>query len=298
MARTIGVLAMEHIAVGLVDDHQLVGATHIFPDKHSEFDCLSEMHAEEIAQGIAREIVSVGGGQEISAVGIGFPGVIQGGIVEDSPNLQQMKGQRLAAAVAELLRAAKIDAPVHALNDADAVAAGIAATLGHLDHFIRVWTLGSGIGYGRYPQAEGIWEGGHTVVSLDAKESFCSCGGMGHLEGVMGHRAMRRRFLDLEPEEVFAHAHAGDERCAQFVAYWHRALAAATATTIHMDGPGKFFITGPSARYVQPSLLDLYLHEMVKMSPLQGSQLEVVATSDETAIIGAALSATHAAANS
>ena len=37
------------------------------------------------------------------------------------------------------------------------------------------------------------------------------------------------------------------------------------------------------------------LHEMVKMSQLQGSQLEVVATSDETAIIAAALSATHAA---
>ena len=294
MARTIGVLAMEHIAVGLVDDHQLVGATHIFPDKHSEFDCLVEMPAEEIAQGIAREIAACGG-QEIGAVGVGFPGVIRNGIVEESPNLQQMKGQNLAGMLTALLREANINAPVHALNDADAVAAGIAATLGHLDHFIRVWTLGSGVGFGRYPQAEGVWEGGHSVVSLDPKEVFCSCGGRGHLEGVMGHRSMRRRFLDLEPEEVFAHAGTGDERCVQFVKYWHRALAAATATSIHMDGPGKFFITGPSARYIQVGVLDQYLHEMVKMSPLQGSQLEVVATSDETAIIGAALSATHAA---
>jgi hypothetical protein len=43
-------------------------------------------------------------------------------------------------------------------------------------------------------------------------------------------------------------------------------------------------------------LLDLYLHEMVKMSPLQGSSFEIVPTSDETAIIGAAVSAAHSAA--
>jgi hypothetical protein len=34
---------------------------------------------------------------------------------------------------------------------------------------------------------------------------------------------------------------------------------------------------------------------MVKMSPLQGSTVEIVATSDETAIIGAAVSAAQAA---
>ena len=138
------------------------------------------------------------------------------------------------------------------LNDADAMAAGIAATRGQLEQLIRVWYLGDGIGFGRYPLDEGVWEGGHTVVSLDPKERFCGCGGIGHLEGIMGHRAMRLRFLDLEPEEVFASAKAGDARCAEFVALWHRALAAATATSVHLDGPGKFFITGPNARFVEP----------------------------------------------
>ncbi len=107
----------------------------------------------------------------------------------------------------------------------------------------------------------------------------------------MGERAMRLRFLDLEPEEVFEHAGAGDQRCIAFVKLWHRALAAATATSIHMDGPGKFFVTGPNAKYIQTGLLDLYVNDMVKMSPLQGSSIEVVPTGDDIAIIGAAVSA-------
>ena len=175
------------------------------------------------------------------------------------------------------------------------MAAGIAATRGQLDKLIRVWTLfGNGVGFGRYPQADGFWEGGHSVVTLDPKENYCGCGGIGHLEGIMGHRAMRLRFLDLEPEEIFEQAQAGDARCSAFVKLWHRALAAATATSIHMDGPGKIFISGTNARFIQIRLLDQYLHEMVKMSPLQGSALEVVSTSDEIAIIGAAVSAKYA----
>lgn len=102
---------------------------------------------------------------------------------------------------------------------------------------------------------------------------------------------MRMRFLDLEPEEVFAEAKEGDQRCGEFVKLWHRALAAATATSIHLNGPGKFYISGPNAKFVQIGLLDLYLHEMVKMSPLQGSSMEVIRTSDDLAVIGAAISA-------
>ncbi|HLI30461.1 MAG TPA: ROK family protein, partial [Terriglobia bacterium] len=76
------------------------------------------------------------------------------------------------------------------------------------------------------------------------------------------------------------------------------ALAAATASSIAMEGPGKFFITGPLARFVELGRLEIYLHEMVKMSPLQGSQLQVIATSYETGIIGAAVNAQIAAQRS
>jgi predicted NBD/HSP70 family sugar kinase len=253
------------------------------------------MPAEEITQGIARQVQAASDGGEVAAVGVGFPGIISANVVEDSPNLQQMKGQRLGEQLSALLGEKGISAPVFVVNDADAIAAGLAATRGQLDNFIRVWALGSGVGFGRYPLAEGVWENGHSVVTLDPKETFCRCGGVGHLEGIMGRRAMRLRFLDLEPEEVFAQAREGDARCVEFVKMWHRALAAATANSIHVGGPGKFFISGPHAKFVETNLLDVHLHEMVKMSPLQGSSFEIVPTSDETAIIGAAVSAAHAA---
>jgi predicted NBD/HSP70 family sugar kinase len=234
-------------------------------------------------------------GEKIHAIGLGFPGVIRDGIVEDSPNLQQVKGFNLQGALGGALRLEGKEVPVRVFNDADAMAAGIAATRGKLHQLNRVWTLGNGIGFGRYPWNEGVWEGGHSVVTLDPKEHFCGCGGRGHLEGILGYRSMRLRFLDMEPEEVFANAKAGDTRCSEFVTLCHRALAAATATSIHMEGPGQFFITGPNAKFIDVGLLERNVHEMVKMSPLQGSRFEVIPSNDDLGIIGAAVNAERAA---
>ena len=183
------------------------------------------------------------------------PGIVRFGVVEDSPNLTQIKGMRLAAELTRVLAARGIAAPVHVANDADAIAAGVAATRGQLDKLTRVWTIGNGIGYGRWPYVEGVWEGGHITVTLDPKERFCGCGGIGHLEGIMGYRAMRLRFLDLEPEEVFANARQGDRRCREFVDLWHRALAAATASFIHLAGPGRFYFTGHNVGFLELPLL-------------------------------------------
>jgi len=298
MARTIGVLAAEHIAVGAVDDGALVGPLSIYPESEEEQEYLTALPVEEIAERIGERVALAGHGGTVEAVGIGFPGIIRDGLVEESPNLKQAKGVNLASMVASLLESRGLATPVFALNDADAMAAGIAATRGQLDQFVRVWTLGVGVGFGRYPLSDGPGEGGHTVVTLDPKERYCGCGGMGHVEGIVGHRSMRLRFLDLEPEEVFALARTGDARCDEFVRYWHRALAAAIATAAHIDGPGKFFVSGPNARHVDLDMLYSYLHEMVKMSPLQGNTVEVVSTNDEVAIIGAAISASQAAARS
>jgi len=291
MAKSVGVLVMEHIAVGLVENNQLVGQVNLYPEKGTSLDALQSMPAENLGDCVRKQIDAVAKGQKIQAIGLGFPGVIRNGIVEDSPNLHQVKGFNLQGA----LSARGLAAPVRVFNDADAMAAGIAATRDKLQKLIRVWTLGNGVGFGRYPWHEGVWEGGHTVVTLDPKESLCGCGGQGHLEGILGHRSMRLRFLDLEPEEVFANARSGDARCSEFVTMCHRALAAATATSIHMDGPGQFYLTGHNAKFIDIALLDRYVHEMVKMSPLQGSRFEVVPTSDEVGIIGAALNAERAA---
>jgi glucokinase len=291
MHRTVGVLVMEHIAVGLVEDGKVHGPLQIFPEKMESLDPLQSMPVDGIADCIRRMVEKVSSAGKVEAIGIGFPGIIRNGVVEDSPNFQQVKGFGLQAAVSSALGG---KAAVRLFNDADVMAAGIASTQGRLNKLTRVWTLGNGIGFGRYPSSEGVWEGGHSVVTLDPKEKFCGCGGRGHLEGILGRRSMRLRFMDLEPEEVFENARGGDARCSEFVTLCHRALAAATATSIHMEGPGAFFITGPDVKFIDIGQLDRYLHEMVKMSPLQGSRFELIPTSDEIGIIGAAVNAERA----
>jgi predicted NBD/HSP70 family sugar kinase len=228
---------------------------------------------------------------------VAVPGIIRHGVVEDSPNLTQIKGMRLAEELTRALLARDITAPVHIANDADAIAAGVAATRGQLNKLTRVWTIGNGIGYGRWPYVEGVWEGGHVVVTLDPKEKFCGCGGVGHLEGIMGYRAMRMRFLDLEPEEVFAQAKQGDQRCREFVELWHRALAAATASFIHLAGPGRFYFTGHNVQFLELTVLRPLIESMVKMSTLQSFSLEILPPDDGTALLGAGVSAVRALAS-
>jgi len=295
MSRTIGITTAERIATGLVEGEKLVGKLRIHQED-PEAEPLLSTPPVGIAQTLAHEITAVAAGTGVTAIGIGMPGIIQDCIVQDSPNLRQLKGVNMKKLVEEALREDGITAPVYVYNDADVVAAGLAATHGHLDRFTRVWTLGHGIGFGLFPSRPGIWEGGHVVVSLDPRERYCGCGGVGHLEGIMGHRAMRLRFLDMEPDEIFENARKRDQRCVEFVKLWHRALAAATANSIHLAGPGKFFISGFNAKHLDLNLLHQYVHEMVKMSPLQNYVFEVAPSTDENAVIGAAVSAAQSVA--
>jgi predicted NBD/HSP70 family sugar kinase len=295
MASTIGVILTTSIAAGLLHGHEIVGSLRRYPEDAEETGGLIDLPTDSLCSTICEQVQALlPAAGKLEAIGIALPGIIRNGIVEDSPNLAQLKGARIYDLVSASLKGRGILANLSILNDADAVAAGIAATRGQLDRVTRVWTLGNGIGFGRYPLMEGVWEGGHTVISLDPKEKFCGCGGVGHMEGIMGNRAMRLRFLDMEPEEIFANAKTGDQRCVDFVHRWHRALAAATANSIHMDGPGRFYFTGLNTRFLEINLLKEYLWEMVKMSPLQSYSLEMIDQTSELSIIGAAAAASVA----
>jgi glucokinase len=298
MTTAIGIVITEHIVAGRLQDQRLSGSTIRYPAESDELDALSALPGSELVEILAGEIETLAKREPapVDAIGVAVPGIVRQGVIEDSPNLTQLKGMRLADELKRALAARGIEAPVHIANDADAIAAGVAATRGQLNKLTRVWTLGNGIGYGRWPYVEGVWEGGHTVVSLDPKEKYCGCGGVGHLEGIMGYRAMRMRFLDLEPEEVFAHAKQGDQRCREFVELWHRALAAATASFIHLAGPGKFYFTGHNVGFLDLTVLRPLIESMVKMSTLQSFSLEVLPPDDETALLGAGVSALRALA--
>jgi hypothetical protein len=60
---------------------------------------------------------------------------------------------------------------------------------------------------------------------------------------------------------------------------------------VHLDGPGRIYLSGPYASFVDLPTLAAELADLVKMSPLQGSAFEIEPGNDDTAIIGAAVSA-------
>ncbi len=298
MTIAIGVVVTEHITAGRLEDQRVAAAPLRYPVAPEPHNAFGAMSADALVEILAQQIQTLAEDAKsgVDAIGVAVPGIVRFGVVDESPNLPQLKGAHLAEMLAQALAARGLAAPVHVANDADAIAAGVAATRGQLNKLTRVWTLGNGIGYGRWPYMEGVWEGGHITVSLDPRERYCGCGGVGHLEGIMGSRAMRLRFLDMEPDEIFANAGKGDPRCHEFMDLWHRALAAATASFIHLAGPGRFYFTGINAKYLDLPLLRNHLETMVRMSTLQSYSLEILPPDDETALIGAGVSAIRALA--
>ena len=292
MGKSLGIFLTGRIATGVIEGQTPCKSVIQYPDDPDVADSLLDTPLDGLIELVRAQVIrATRESGPVDAVGLAVPGIVRDGVVEDSPNLIQLKGARMADRMRIALKGIGLAVPVTVLNDADAVAAGVAAKYGRLDKFIRVWTLGYGIGFGRHPYTEGIWEGGHCVVTLDAGEMYCGCGGRGHLEGIMGHRSMRLRFLDLEPEEVFANAKTGDERCANFVRLWHRSLAAATANSIHMEGAGRFYYTGFNIRFLDLKLLKHYLQQMVKMSPIQNYVVEAIPMDEDLAVTGAAIAA-------
>ena len=298
MTTAIGIVITDHIVAGRLQDLRITAKPLRFPTDPTEPDALAALPPSEMVEILAGQIAFLAKAdpQPLDAIGVAIPGIVRDGVVEDSPNLTQIKGMCLAHDLQKELAVRDISTPVHVSNDADAIAAGVAATHGRLEKLTRVWTIGNGIGYGRWPFAEGVWEGGHIIVTLHPKERYCACGGIGHLEGIMGYRAMRMRFLDLEPEEIFANAKQGDQRCREFVDLWHRALAAATASFIHLAGPGRFYFTGHNVGWVELPILRAHIESMVKMTSLQSFSLEILPPDDEIALLGAGVSALRALA--
>jgi glucokinase len=295
MANTIGVVMTTKVVAGLIENHKLHGALREFPESLDDTNGLIEVPAESLCDLLSEAIAALAASASgVKTAGVALPGYVHQGILLDSPNLPQLKGARVGENIEARLARRGLNIKVRVFNDADAAAAGIAAERGQLDRQIRVWTIGNGIGFGRWPWTPGPWEGGHMIVTLDPKENYCGCGGRGHLEGILGHRAMRLRFLDMEPDEVFAAAKKGDRRCREFVELAHRALAAATASQIHLEGPGRFYYTGRDIQRLDITLLRQYLYEMIKMSPLQNYTAEILPEDSALAVIGAGVAALHA----
>ena len=80
---------------------------------------------------LAAEAAALADGQPVEEIGIAFPGIVRAGIIEDSPNLPQIKGLNVAAAMREALEANGLPTRLTVSNDADAVAAGFGRNPGN-----------------------------------------------------------------------------------------------------------------------------------------------------------------------
>src|SRR5579859_7651809 len=140
MAKIIGVTVSERIQAGLVVDHKIVGQLYIFPEDRDEQDALVELHAEALVHTICDQILgAASGATDVQAVGVALPGLVRDGVVEEAPNLPQLKGTRIREMISSELVSRGITAPVTILNDADGCAAGFASLHGKLGSMIRVW---------------------------------------------------------------------------------------------------------------------------------------------------------------
>src|SRR5215469_90387 len=125
MARSVGVTLSEQVLAGLVVDHKLVGGLQRFPKDENDHEALIDMPTDALVETICEEIVQIANGsKDIAAVGVAVPGLVKNGVIEEAPNLPQLKGGRIGEMVKAQLRQRGIEAPVTIINDADGYAAG------------------------------------------------------------------------------------------------------------------------------------------------------------------------------
>ena len=149
MARNLGLVVSRHATLGVVDGDRVVGDVARYPSSDDLVDELRGIPTDELVGALADELKALAEGEAVEVVGLAFPGIIRSGVIEESPNLQQLKGFPMESAMQAALAHRGIQAKVTLSNDADVVASGIAAMHGKLDKLVRVWTLGDGIGFGR-----------------------------------------------------------------------------------------------------------------------------------------------------
>ncbi|HLJ76416.1 MAG TPA: ROK family protein, partial [Acidobacteriaceae bacterium] len=156
MANTIGVILAERIVAGVSEDHRLLNGLKEFPENLDDTNGLIEIPADNLCEIICDAIAALApSAKNVEAAGVALPGFVHQGVMLDSPNLPQLKGAHICESIKAGLDRRGLGVKVRVFNDADAVAAGIAATRGQMEKSVRVWTIGTGIGFGRYPWTEG-----------------------------------------------------------------------------------------------------------------------------------------------
>jgi len=198
----------------------------------------------------------------VVGVGIGAPGLIENGVVRNSPNLPGWKEVPLQRLLEETL-----SLPVVLENDANAVAYGERSMgAGKGFNSLICITLGTGVGGGVILDGK-IWRGafgmagevGHMIVEPEGVK--CSCGNRGCLESYSSATAIVRMAKEavsrgdaswdinnLTTETLDAAARGGDMVAAALFAGAGRELGIGIASLLHILNPEAVIIGGGVAK--------------------------------------------------
>src|ERR1039457_3738249 len=120
MTTAIGVVITDHIAAARLEELRLAGKVLRYPGEPDAVEALEAIPDSELVDLLAGQIASLAGGiagpgnaGSIDAIGVAVPGFVRSGVVEESPNLPQMKGTRLTDQLTAALKERGIAAPVH-----------------------------------------------------------------------------------------------------------------------------------------------------------------------------------------
>ena len=124
MALGIGILITERISAAVISDHEIVGTVKHHPeDGERTTDSLRGVPGERIVQWIHELVHQFDLPKRPEFIGIGVPGIVRKGYVEDSPNLIQLKGLDVRTLVSDSCEPTLGRLPVSLYNDADVMAA-------------------------------------------------------------------------------------------------------------------------------------------------------------------------------
>jgi glucokinase len=288
----------------------LVGPDGEILDKHKEASHAADGWMKVVARLIdnikRQKEIGAQKGAEVSAVGVGAPGVIlvNKGIVVKSPNFPDWNNLPLKA---ELEKALNI--PVFIENDANAAALGEKwRGAGRNITSMILLTLGTGVGGGIILDNR-IWHGadgmageiGHMTLIPDGRP--CNCGNNGCLEMYASARGivqsyrdeLERRKLplaakDVTAEQVYQAAREGDAVARGGMKDMGRMLGIGIASLINIFNP-EMVVIGGGVKDAWPLFIGATHEEIMKRAfqvPAERTEIVPSSLGDDAGMVGAA----------
>lgn len=242
-------------------------------------------------------------GYEVTALGVGAPGIIHGekGVVVKSPNFPDWNNVPLKAELE-----AALSMPVFIENDANAAALGEQwRGAGRTARSMILITLGTGVGGGIVLDGK-IWHGadgmageiGHMTLEPDGRP--CGCGNTGCLEMYASARAIVQGYREAsgEParhkaftaEEIYHAAHEGDTVALRVMEDMGRYLGIGMASLINIFNP-EMIVIGGGVKDAWPLFIDAARREIMKRAfrfPAERVLIVPSALGDDAGMVGAA----------